>query len=350
MFSIFPLVVAATLSQGPTADEVLKLAIKQRQAITRFSGTLRFRVEEPESNRAKEFERTYRFWLDAIQLRQDELSGEQVLAINCRNCEKKGQYIRCPTMNKDERAKVSIEFGSMPGEGRKGDANYHNMFLLDPRVIGLQAETVGVLHHYKLDTELGRTDRGPATLEKTKWNGHETYLIRFVVKTTKVKYSFWIVPTMDHSVVRIDCEGEGKYLKTVKCDMDRYGKPATWFPKSYVAELVVDGKLRWRDSMDLSDAKINEPVPASAFQLSGMGIPEGWPLNGSALPFKSKKGTWDGQKLIEAEIRTKKSAPPKKELSVAPSDLTPPRGLLLGVGAVMAMVGAIALTLFFWKR
>lgn len=345
----FTPLLAAVLLGGegpPSAEDVLKLAMKQRQSISKFAGTFKFAVEEPNAKKAK-YELNFRIWLDGIQLRQDDLTDGQARGIRGRNCEKEGQYVHAPNLVKEAGGKVAIQFGTMPAEGKKGDHNFGNIFFVDPRVVGLQADTAGVLYHYKLDSELGRADRTAPTIEKTKWNGHDAYLVRFTVKTTKTTCAFWIVPEMDHSVVRIEYEGAGKYAKSLKCEMERYGKPGTWFPKSYQAQLVVDGKLRWRDSMELSDVKINEPIPADTFQFVGMNIPEGWPVHGSAVPFKGKWATWDGKKLVEPEPRKKKAQP--KEMSAEAPD-GPPRGLLLTASAGFAVVGAIALSLFFWKR
>ena len=289
-----------------------------------------------------------RWFLDGDKLRQDRLDNGKIEDLKCRNCEKEGQFIRFINQGKP----VYMEYGTMPGDGRRGDGNYRNLFLIDPRVLGLMATTAGVLHPYQLDSILATTDRTPPTLEKNKWNGKDAFIVRFEAKSgPKIKYALWIVPSMDYSVVQSAKESEDgsgtKYASILKCEMEKYGKPGTWFPKSYAAEDVSVGKTLWREKMELSDVTINEPLPANTFKLAGMNIPVGWPIYGSALPDKRKRYKWDGSKIVESDSPKAKDQP--KSSSAAPTNGTP-RGVLLAGAGGLAIAGTLTLGLFFRKR
>lgn len=338
----------------PSAEKALELAIKQRQSITKFAGTFKFVRDEsaPKKAGAKEFSTVSarRFWLDGIQLREDRFVADRIQSIQCRNCEKAGQFIRFHNV-KIGANPVMIELGTMPGDGVKGDPNYRNLFFTDPRVFGLQPSISGVLHAFKIDTMLGRADRTPPILEKTKWNGYDAYIIRFVLTTgDKAKYAYWLVPAMDYSVVRVDGESESMGRKTslsLKSEMERHGKPGIWFPKSYVAESHIDGKLAWSDTVSVTDVTINQPLPADTFRLAGMNIPAGWPIKGSALPDKTKQYEWDGKKIVERGA-PKGKAPPDEASSAPPGSSQ--RGLFLTGAGVLALGGTVALALAYRKR
>jgi hypothetical protein len=345
MREVFAFLVTLAL-QGdgqPSAEKVLELALKQRQAITKFTGTFKCDMEK---NNAQTRKFAFTFWLDGKKLRQDKLVGNRIT--DCRNCEKDGQFIHFNS-TKVQGNPVSMEFGTMPGDGKKGDTNYQNMFFYDPRVFGLQTASIDNFHAYALDTLLGGADRTAPSLEKTRWNGQEAYLVQFTRTTSQAKVSFWIVPEMDYSVVQVESAGTvaGKsFNQSLKCEMERYGKPGVWFPKSYVAEGALEGKSAWKEKMQISDVKINEAIPADTFRMVGMNIPAGWPVHGSALPNKNKRYEWDGTDLVERKAANKRDRP--KNASESPSSHK--NGMLLTAAGGLSVFGATALAIFFWKR
>ena len=117
--------------KAPDAEEVLKLALKQRQAITKFAGTFKFSLEK---NDAKNTSLGYAFrtWIDGNKQRQDLLNAGDTLNVECRNCEQEGQFIRFHSVESPKRI-VSIEYGTMPRGDKKGDHNYGNLIFTDPR-------------------------------------------------------------------------------------------------------------------------------------------------------------------------------------------------------------------------
>jgi hypothetical protein len=290
--------------------------------------------------------------LDGSKLRQDLLVAESAKEIKCRNCEKEGQFVHF-LKTETTKGPVYMEYGSMPGDGRQGDPNYRNLFFIDPRVFGLRASRAGQMHAHQLDAILGKTDRTPPSLEKTKWNGNEAYIVRFTATSgPKAKFAYWIVPEMDHSVVRCEHEGQDdagkKYLASLKCEIEKYGKPGIWFPKAYVAEGTSGEKSLWRETMHLTDVKINEDLPPDTFKLIGMNIPVGWPIYGTAVPDKNKKYKWDGSKMIESTPPNAKDQP--KQTASAPLEEGSAKTILLTAAAALAVSGTVALGLYFRNR
>jgi hypothetical protein len=350
LFAAFALQVQVK-QPSPTPVKVLELALEQRRSVSQFAGTFQINTQQPQ-NKGKETTASFRIWLSGNQLRHDTFRGAIVNRNICRNCEKDGQFIRYHNA-KFANKSVYLEYGTMPGNGRAGDPNFRNLLFIDPRVMGLQPSSAGALHKFTLDGTLGSTDRTAPTLEKSKWNGHDVFLVRFAVTTYgKPKRTYYIVPAMDHSVVRVDFErtddGGRKFAGSLKCDMMRYGKAGIWFPKSYLLEAFVDGKVHVRETMKLTDVTINEPLPANTFRLAGMKLPVGWPIRGSALPNKNKAYEWNGKSPVE-----EKPAPAPKgsaEDVFSESSGAPRRNVLLAAAGTFAVAGAFALGAFFWKR
>ncbi len=338
MTGIIAILALFTAGQGaktPDPGEILELALKQRQGIKTFAGTFRWTLTKSGGTTS---DWGLRLWLDGKRLRQDRLAGEGVKEITCINCEKEGQFIQFHSADK-----VSVQYEKMDS------ANYRDIMLVDPRVVGLQTAQSGFLWNYKLDTSLGSADRSAPTSEKTKWNGIDGYVVRFKQTTTGRKLTYWIVPSMDYSVVRVDFEITGKNVittRSLKCEMEKHGKPGVWFPKSYVAEEYKGGKLTWSEKLAITDVKINEDLPVDTFRFAGMNIPAGRTIYGNALPTKrSKIYQWDGKEIIEVD-RAKNKEPTKEMSEASPVN----RGMLLAGAGGLSVVGAVALCRVFWPR
>lgn len=331
----------------PTGEEALQLALKQRQAITKVAATFRSRMEKPGQKEPWQGksrpEWSVRFWLDGNKLRNDELTAPH--SFQCLNCPKDGQFIFFMNIKPDPaHPVVAVELRKITNAG--------TLNLTDPRVLGLQTVDRGLLWSYKMDSLIGRADRTKATLEKGKWQGHDCYIVRSELSTApKSKIAWTIVPGMDHSVVRIEAENKTKENKgwSGKCEsvMLRYGKPGIWFPKSCVIESSVEGKVEWRDMIEVTDVTLNEALPATAFSLAGMDIPVGALMKDTEAPNKLYK--WDGKNPVEVETgprnRPTDSSPPEE----SQSGKMPRTGLFAASGS-LAVFGAVALGLFYRKR
>lgn len=336
---LLPLVFATALSHSdtepPSGEQILQLALKQRQAITKMTATFNGVLEQPDKKPPTK-KTVSRYWIDGNQLRNDRPT--EILSFNS---PKEGQYIRFHPSGPTG-PKVALVIGLI--KEPRG-----MLFSVDPRVLGLQPARNGHLWLYKLDTFLGRADRTKPTLEKGKWKEHDSYIVRFALTTgVENKWTYTIVPALDHSVVRVEYENKDGSKGTCESEMQRYGKPGAWFPKRCVSELrKKDGKLEWRYTTEVVDVTINEPFPVDPFQLPGMNIPVDTPIHDDSVPDKLYK--WDGKKIVERET-PKKVAETREEMSFAQGDEGSKRTLLLAASGGFALAGVIAVGFVYRKR
>jgi len=336
-------------AQLPSGDEVLQLAIKQRRDITKVMATFRSVLEERETKESSKKrkkappELRIKFWLDGTKLRNDRLPGSP--AIECLNCPREGEFIRSLGGKPDTlQPTVTVYLGKISQGGAAP--------LTDPRILGLQPVYRGIMYSYRIDTIMGRADRTKPALEKGKWQGHDCYVVRLELTGPKTKFAFTIIPAMDHSVVRVEAENRRPdntvWSATCESAMQRYGKPGWWFPKSCITESKVDGKLEWRDTVEVSDVTLNEPLPAKVFSLSGMDIPVGAIVMDTSSP--GKLFEWDGKSVVELPQPPSKKTGTSETPSQAQQRRNPPRTMLFAASGSLGVLAMVALGLFYRKR
>lgn len=298
---LFASVLAQDGPKTPGAEEVLEAAISQRRAITRGTVKLRFvseypiRVENPVTTGEMQL------WVDGHRLRSDishTFDPKEPLWRNSYglNCQKEGHYVIYSEPKGKEQ--VSVRLGKIGDENQKG-----HLAVADFRALGMNpAGIAGTLRHYQLDSELGRADRTKPTLERARWQENECWIVRYTWLTApKGKIAIWIVPSMDHSVVKMELEIQsmGRHEKEVaEFNLKRYGKKGIWYPKSCTYVAHHDGKFFSKAATEVLEATFNEPIPADTFGFAGMKIPPGTPVNGSGVPAVGRY-VWDGRDIVE---------------------------------------------------
>src|SRR5205823_9389413 len=120
------------------------------------------------------------------------------------------------------------------------------------------------------------------------WKDRDCWIVRFEVQTgAKPKIAIWIAPDMDYSVVRIEARNEldsGARVTTVESVLQRYGEEGIWYPKTCVVEQLVKNAVTTRDTIKVTEATLNGSIPEEVFRMSGMNIPPGTVIHGSAIP------------------------------------------------------------------
>jgi hypothetical protein len=211
-------------------------------------------------------------------------------------------------------------------------------------VFGLVPTPSLVLFHHRIDSILGEMNRTKPALERARWKEHDCYIIRYTnLMKSKPKVAIWVVPSMDHSVVRIEVESssDGDHSKTwIESDLKRYGKAGIWYPTSCTYANYKNGNLHQRELIEISEATLNEPIAPDTFRMIGMDIPPGTPVSGSALP--PRRHLWDGRAIVRQAMPAVPESPPPQSSAN--------RSLLLVAGLVLMFVATTFVYLFFRKR
>lgn len=324
----------------PTVEDVERRALAARQSIRSGYFHYRIRTEEHVAD-GRTVTGDWKVWLDGTKHRVDIVEDNPNLTrfnrarhVGCRNCEQPGHtlnYIEIPNVGATLRP---------TGRGVMDT----NAEMIDPRVVGYAAAFMNTLARVRVDHLVGRHNRGEPTIAPAA-DRPNCWLISYplIDRVPQVRVSIWIDPTKGYNVVKAQStEGPpGPRLVTTGTSELVVGPSGLWYPKSYLYERTVEGKLTEREVTEVVEARVNDPVPAEVFTLRGVGMRDGTPVS---MPNEARdSGVWqDGRLVPEREYRSPGRVA-DVELPPEPIDPNPQPRYWLFVLAGTLVVAAVAL-------
>jgi hypothetical protein len=308
----FPLLLLfPPVGQPPVAEDVAaveKAALANRQAVRTAYVVLRrdYRShKDPADNRKAEAT----IWMDGDRLRTDHVDhypglGDQAgrRYIECFNCERPGHHLTYP--------EVPHVVGRLePVPGGKFESVRAT---IDPRLIGYVPVTYGVLWHFRLDSYIGRADRSDPQLTREALNGVDCRVVRYTFVQGKVQVAIWFDPKRGHHPLRI-VHAENGFRMAVDVEPQPAGN-GLWYPKTVRFTEHVGGKLAIEEVVEVTEVRLNEPIPADTFMLRGMGIADGTHFSVYGTKPTERSWVWTGGQLVplaklEAERERREGVP-----------------------------------------
>jgi hypothetical protein len=315
-----------------TADQVIKKAIDHSNTIKTATVKLNLTTNRPGAT-PPQTEEKIAIWMAGERLRTDLFyakvsGGPHTRDSYCRNCEKEGAYASY--------TEAAHNFVGLVTFGNLGDDKDKKMPIIDPRVLGSTASPASLIWRTYVGLHLTNMARTDLRLEQAKWKGEACYIVRYTLLTGgKGNVAVWIVPSMDYSIVRVDENGVigvNPWQCSSVSEMKSYGKPGIWFPTLYTYVGSMNGEMLQRDTVTVVEALFNADIPNSVFKLTGMDIPAGIRVRGSALP--SGHHVWNGQEII-----TQKHAPLR---ATGTDSVNAARPWLLGLSGFFILISGAA--------
>lgn len=337
------ILVASAVGQLPAQVDVASVeraALANRQAVRTAFLSVRCNYKsysKPTDDRRSEAT----IWMDGDRLRTDhvdhypglgEAAGKRY--IECFNCERPGHQVSYP-----ELPHVAGRIEPMiSGKPRKAAAT------IDPRLFGYVPMDYSTLGHFRLDSYIGRTDRSDPLLTREMLDGVECRVVRYTLVQGKVRVTTWFDSKRGYIPLRMEStEGniDHEFRMSVSVVPQSVGN-GLWYPKSVRFTLHQASKLETDETIEMTEVRINQPIPDETFALKGMGIADG--THFSIVGTKEESWVWRNGQLVtgasEDAKRVKEHGIPNPE----PVPLLPsarPRYWLYGVGAGLAVGGAL---------
>lgn len=266
---LFGLLIAVPTVAVPSVGEIERAALDGRLAITSAKVVIRARGERFHSGKSIATDADYTFWMDGKRLRTDVVrsSGPDagVRVTTCENCEREGW---------------GVLYHEKPGQAASflPLARFSKLELtdaIDPRKIGLDASPIRVLRQARLDQVVGRTDRTAPEIRSEKYGGKDCWVIRFAINPPdhKTQVAAWISPAEGNSVVRIELTQpvEGTPSRwVVSSEVTTWPPAKVWYPRTVKFEEYRGDKLVQHETADVTEASLNQPIPAETFTLAGI--------------------------------------------------------------------------------
>jgi hypothetical protein len=272
--------------QVPSVQEVESRALQARQQIRTLQAT--FEVEPTSfGSRQAPARLTTTIWLSGNQIRADVVRQGSAFAgfrtVECLNCDKEGWGIRANDM---PRMATSVFRLGPSGAEDMRDA-------IDPRLIGYAPNTFAVLKNMRLDSWVGRTDRDDPAVTAERFEGLNCWVVRWANKNGW-RSGVWVCPSQGHNVIRIESRSppneKQQLVQAVTSELVQVQPSGLWFPRRAVYEQRTDDDLEYREIIQVSDVRVNEPIPAETFTLAGIGLrPGAFVLSED----RKKGGRWD---------------------------------------------------------
>jgi hypothetical protein len=330
------------LGQPPT-EAIEELFLKYRTALTTGRLTIAGETNFPGMG-IKQRKWIRRVWYDRDHFRCDHTSlvPPDGRTIYCENGERENHYVYFEERSLDPKYELRImplriqTMALPPNTSRVGETEHK----FDPRALGT---FTGSFYHFsgvKLAT-LARTDRGPATWERTVWKGKVAWTKSFQLKHGPVKRMTY-VPEQGNSLVKAELTDETTY-QFVEAEPRKFGAKGTWFPGKLVCQRMERGELIENYTLEISNGEFNEPIPSQTFKLLGMDIPPKTPMS-VHTPGDNGIYYWDGKKIAPVERKTE-----PKEVDKAPEDASPRRNGMATLSVSFGLLGAIAVGAYCYR-
>jgi hypothetical protein len=122
---------------------------------------------------------------------------------------------------------------------------------------------------------MGATNRGDPTISFERLNGVDCWVLRWKLKNYDSTVTVWIAPSKGNSVVRMKAIDAPKVVTVVESDVVLVGKSGLWFPRLVVREQYTNDTLSVRETVEIQEVRLNEPIDPATFTLAGLNLPEG---------------------------------------------------------------------------
>jgi hypothetical protein len=317
-----------------TSTDVEKQAVEYRRSIQRGHIVLKQKGYIGGSNKV-DAEATTIIRFDGTRNRRDLMlswPGRTIIPereIRCLGCEEDGYTL----LYREEKATTDRQVAITLNKSRPAD----RAEFIDPRLLGMVPVSVGNLIGYHLEYYVNRADRNLPTVERTDWKGKEGWRVSYTTLIGQ-PIRLWIVPEWGYAVVRMELERNDKIVQglkdTVETEYEMKKAGGIWFPRRLVYERFDFKKPVSKQVTDVEVVSLNEPLPPSAFKLSGMDLPKPWPVLFGGRPY-----VWDGQQLV-----------PEEKYQEPPLAQGPSRWLLITAATLSALVALTCVYLYFAPR
>ncbi len=211
--------------------------------------------------------------------------------------------------------------------------------LVDPRLIGLVAESTLGLPGQRSDAVLGYAKRTEETIESQSLGEVQCWMVQFRSSDSAV-HRYWVAPAMNYAVVRMEKElaaADGKtYFDRVRCELVQHQPSGVWFPSSYGYERLIDLKPVARERATVAVGSINRELSPALFTIAGMNVPADTPVGLAG----GGGGVWNGTEIVGESL-------PSAPLDVATTRAV--RGRKTQLYSTTALITALLSMLFFWR-
>jgi hypothetical protein len=216
------------------------------------------------------------------------------------NCEVADSYMAY-TEQRVEGGLVALKFSAES----QGDNSQALSRLVDPRLLGMIAQSSPNLATRHLEDVIGRTDRQKYRVEHAEWAGENGQRMLFHLPIGNgVDVEALTVAKYGPSIVRIATswksnQGE-RFRRSVDTDYSYNKDAALWFPSRCTFREESNGAPKIEETVAVHVRSINLPLDSSTFSLKGIGVKAATPLVGYGVP-TSGYYEWDGSAMVKIE-------------------------------------------------
>jgi hypothetical protein len=321
-----------------TAAEAL--ALDNRRAVKSIYVAMRF-VHKSSTDSSQNRKSEAKIWMDGDKLRADHIDHHPSLGkqtgrryIECFNCERPGYHLTYP--------EVPHTMGRLLPQKDGKFAPVRPTF--DPRLLGYVSGRYGTLHNFRLDSDIARSDRNNIQLTDEIMDGHNCQVVRYTIDKNDVRVAIWFDTMRGYHPIRFTFEdGNKTFHQSTAVDLQPVGN-GLWYPRIVRFAQHVRGMLDVEETIEVTEVRINQPIPVETFSLKGMEIADGtyfdivgtterswvW-RDGKLIPYASEREKWAKQGLIQ---------PPEPVPLVAPSR---PRYWLYAAAAILVVAAILFL-------
>lgn len=326
-------VVPSLLWAVPTADELERAVVSQRQAI--HSGELRL-VAQTYRDGASEPQAVHEaeVWFSGEQMRCDmvrrtEQSSDAYRILECLNCPAKGYVTELSETNPD-RPTDAVTVRQVPNDFSISQT----VNLFDPRILGVTPSKFSLYRHAHLEEFLLRPDRTGDAVTETTWEGQPAWELTIDLEDG-VQIKAVVVPSLGNSVTRFQggttIDGHS-YLYQVDSTIARTEPEGIYYPSECVFTETHDDKLVTQEIITVEHVRLNNPIPPETFELEGMKIRSGSYVQGHPNAAEQTGMFWEGTDLVHREHQLGQPQPTPEPIGGKH------RWWLLGVAIGLALV------------
>lgn len=287
----------STIAQPVTVEairEADELALGGRRALRSYEvviRTSRQAANEPPQTDDSTVERHYLVdGRKTLVWRRHHSPGRKAATfVSCKNCVADGYYMDFVDF---EGQKTAAAFSPMRDFA---PANVAWRRISDPLLIGFVRQDYHLSPQAPLDSMVGRAGRDGLTGRREKLGSLNTIRVEYRAGE-RGKVAYWLAPSHGHSVVRVESSTEDFRVITTLTPR-RFPDSGLWFPEAFEISDYQSGKLTETRRSTVEVLSLNQPIPASRFEVPAMRLPAGTVV--AEIPPGRKTMVWDGESLVD---------------------------------------------------
>ncbi|MBI1312454.1 hypothetical protein GC176_14275 [bacterium] len=182
------------------------------------------------------------------------------------------------------------------------------IFILDPRVIGIYPVNPGLLHHFRgravpISPEFSRA----VSIEVEE---DQELLYRIAIQYPNgITATYWISPSMGYNIVRASTtlkDNKGTLTDNMTVRLREYENVSNWFPDEVETRRNRNGTLVSRQLLTITHATFNRIIDENQeFSLAGLEVPPGVEIYENPPNVEGVR-IWDGEKITLAAANPKR--------------------------------------------